>query len=230
MQFLMLKINLSRFFGFTSIAAVCITLQACGSSNDNGGTPPVSDPPLLEVTVTTEQVFSSLPALAQPLAMVQAPGDNSRWFVVERAGRVLVFDNREDVGGSDVFVDIRDVVESGPGESGLLGLAFHPEFDVNGQVYLSYTRPGLISYISRFNSFDGGHTLDPGSEVVVLTVNQDFNNHNGGNIAFGPDGFLYIGFGDGGSANDPLMRAQDTDNVLGAMLRIRQREENAPFC
>ncbi len=164
-----------------------------------------------------------LPAFSQPLALVQAPGNNTRWYAVERTGVVRVFDNDPAVAASSVFIDISAIVDSGPGEAGLLGIAFHPNFQMNGEVYLSYTRTGapLISYISRFRSPDGGMTLDPGTEEALMTVNQDFGNHNGGNIAFSPlDGFLYIGLGDGGGGGDPNDRAEDTTNVLGAMLRI----------
>ena len=91
----------------------------------------------------------------------------------------------------------------------------------NGEVYLSYTSGGpLTSRISRFTSADGGQTLDPGSEEILLTLSQPFGNHNGGNILFVPDGYLYIGFGDGGSAGDPGDRAQNTSNLFGAILRI----------
>jgi len=103
---------------------------------------------------------------------------------------------------------------------GLLGMAFHPDFANNGEVFLSYTQAGPVSYVSRFFSLDGGITLDSSSEQPLIVMPQDFGNHNGGNIAFGPDGFLYIGFGDGGSANDPNNRAQDNSNLLGAMIRI----------
>ena len=105
-------------------------------------------------------------------------------------------------------------------ERSLAALAYRRSFLT---VFLSYTgNPAgvLTTFISRFRSPDGGQTLDPGSEEILLQVVQDFGNHNGGNIAFGQDGFLYIGLGDGGSANDPNNRAQDTTNVLGAMLRI----------
>jgi glucose/arabinose dehydrogenase len=108
------------------------------------------------------------------------------------------------------------------GELGLLNMAFDPDFASNGFVYLSYTRSGppVASYISRFTSTDGGQTLEPASELVLLTLPQPYNNHNGGQLAFGPDGFLYAGFGDGGSAYDPENRAQDTASLWGTIIRI----------
>ena len=103
-------------------------------------------------------------------------------------------------------------------------MAFHPDFARNGQVFLSYTGYGgatnLRSRIARYTSPDGGRTLDPASEVILLTVDQPYNNHNGGNIVFGPDGDLYIGFGDGGSGGDPQGNGQNKNALLGKMLRI----------
>ena len=162
-----------------------------------------------------------------PLVLLQAPKDAGRWFVGEQAGQVLVFDNDPMVTAGDVttFIDISGQVTSG-GERGLLGMAFHPNFPATPHVFLSFTGPdpnnGNIqsSFVSQFTSVDGGLTLDPTTELVIIKVVQPFPNHNGGNIAFGPDGFLYIGWGDGGAGNDPLQNAQNTGNLLGAMLRI----------
>jgi uncharacterized repeat protein (TIGR03806 family) len=154
----------------------------------------------------------------------QPPGDSSRWFVVEQGGRVMTFANQTNVSSASVFADLQGRVESG-GEEGLLGIAFHPDFPTNPRVYLSYTARGttLVSRISEFRSTDGGATLDVSTERVLLTVNQPQANHNGGNIAFGPDGFLYIGFGDGGSGGDPhgaIGNGQNLQTLLGKMLRI----------
>lgn len=203
-------------------ALVAWLVAGCGGGSSDGpevGQPPPPPPPT-EASVEVVPAFEQLPAFDQPVAMVQAPGDDSRWYVVERAGVVRVFENTPDVDASSVFIDLTREVESGPGEAGLLGIAFHPQFATNGEVFLSFTRPGLVSHISRFVSDDGGATLDRASEQSILTIPQDFNNHNGGNIAFGPDGYLYAGFGDGGSSNDPLGRAQATTDLLGAMIRI----------
>lgn len=205
------------------VALLAAVFGGCSSSSSGGGIqnplPPPPPPP--GISIALQQVFVNLPAFTQPLAMMQAPMDSTRWFVLERAGQVRVFDNDPAVNAASDFIDISGDVDSGPGEAGLLGMAFHPNFQMNGEVFLSYTRPGLVSYISRFTSADGGLTLDPTTEVPLLTVNQDSGNHNGGNIAFSPlDGFLYIGLGDGGGAGDQLDRAQTTTNLLGAMLRI----------
>ena len=227
--------------GATAIASAW--LASCGGGSGSSGSEPppppppsgldsrpdnatcvAGDRPSQVVTLTTEREFASLPSFASPILMLQAPGDASRWFVVEQAGVVRVFDNEAGVASSSVFVDITSRVRSG-GEQGLLGLAFHPGFPNDPRVYLSYTNEtsGLVSRISEFRTTDGGATLDPGSEVILFTVPQPARNHNGGNVAFGPDGFLYIGLGDGGSGGDPwgeIGNGQNLRTLLGKMLRI----------
>jgi glucose/arabinose dehydrogenase len=139
------------------------------------------------------------------VSLQQAPGDATRWFIVEQAGRIRAFANDDGATATLTFLDI----------------SFHPDFPNTPEVFVSYTgAPELTSYVSRFSSTDEGQTLDVASEDVILSVPQDFSNHNGGNIVFGPDGYLYIGFGDGGSGGDPLDRAQDNTNLLGTMVRI----------
>ncbi len=173
--------------------------------------------------VRTERVFPGL-SFAQPVALLQAPNDPARFFVVERSGSVRVFDN--DPGASSTssfFADGNGWVEAGPSEAGLLGMAFHPDYPANASVYLSYTRNGsppvsLVSYVSRFSV--AGGSIDEGSEQPVLTVDQPYSNHNGGQIGFGPGGYLYIGLGDGGDGGDPDNNGQTTSTLLGAMLRI----------
>ena len=209
------------------VLSLGLLVSGCGGSSGDGPSvappppPPPPPPPAATPDVSLQQVFANLtPALVAPVSMQQAPGDATRWFVVEQAGAIRVFANDNDANATLVFLDISRRVISG-GERGLLGLAFHPDFPTTPEVYVSYTGgPDLTSYVSRFTSTDGGQTLDPASEEVVLSVPQDFANHNGGNIVFGPDGYLYIGFGDGGSGGDPLDRAQDNTNLLGTMVRI----------
>lgn len=170
-----------------------------------------------------QQVFTSL-NFAQPVAMLQAPGDSSRWFVVEQAGRVRVFVNDPMTPTFTTFVQITDRVDNG-GEMGLLGMAFHPNFPADPRVFLSYTNEdaGRVLRISEFRSNGTGATLDPGSERILLVIGQPQSNHNGGNIAFGPDGYLYSGVGDGGGANDQhgaIGNGQLMTTLLGKMLRI----------
>lgn len=154
--------------------------------------------------------------------MLQAPGNAARWFVLEKRGVVRAFENIPGVTTTQDFLDIQSRVFNS-GEAGLLGLAIHPQFATNGRAYVNYSASvggSVRSITSEFTSPDGGLTLDPNSERVLLTVNKPFDNHNGGNLAFGPDGFLYIGLGDGGGGGDPQENAQNPQRLLGKMLRI----------
>lgn len=171
----------------------------------------------------------------RPIAMLQAPGRRDRWYVAEQAGRVLVFENAADATDVGVVADISGRIASGPNEAGLLGFAFHPGFQSNREIFLSYTVRGsgrgvaLTSVISRFRMVDDdGLVIDPRSEEIILTIDQPFANHNGGHIVFGPDGFLYAGFGDGGSAGDPEGNGQNLDTLLGTLIRI-DVDRGAPY-
>jgi uncharacterized repeat protein (TIGR03806 family) len=182
------------------------------------------DRPSPAVTLATERAFPNLPAFTNPVLMLQAPGNGAAWYVGEQAGRVRAFDNQASVSATRVFLDVVARVRSG-GEMGLLGMAFHPNYPTDPRVYLSYTHDSgsLVSRVSEFRTRDGGATLDPASEVILLTAPQPATNHNGGNIAFGPDGHLYIGLGDGGSGGDPwgtIGNGQNLLTTLGKMLRI----------
>ena len=189
------------------------------------------DQPTTNASIATEDAFPNLPGLPKAVALLQAPGDTTQWFIVEQDGRVLRFEDSPTVSTFSTFIDIRGPggpvdVDSSAGEAGLLGIAFHPNYAVNRQVFLSYTVDDtsgtfeFFSRVSRFTSNDNGLTLDPNSEDVLLSLPQPYRNHNGGNILFGPDGFLYVGFGDGGSSGDPGDRAQNTSNLFGTILRI----------
>jgi len=182
------------------------------------------DRPSSTVTLAIERVFPNLPNFANPVLLQQAPRSPATWYVVEQAGRVRSFDNQETVAATRVFIDIVSRVRSG-GEMGLLGMAFHPNYPTDPRVFLSYTHDSgtLVSRVSEFRTRDGGATLDPSSEVILLTAVQPATNHNGGHIAFGADGHLYIGLGDGGSGGDPwgaIGNGQNLLTTLGKMLRI----------
>ena len=181
------------------------------------------DRPQTGTTIQLQQQFASL-GFNQPTTLLQAPGDDTRWFVTERPGRVYTFANDTNVTEESLFIDISSTVNSGPGEAGLLGMAFDRDFSSNGHVYLSYTVGSLTSRIARYTSLDGGLTLDAASEQVIIDIPQFSDNHNGGYIAFGPGPstgkYLYIGLGDGGGGGDPGEHAENTQTLLGAMLRI----------
>lgn len=184
--------------------------------------------PAAGASVGFTRVFSGVSQGLQVVGLYRRPGDDTRWYELELSGRIRHFANRDDVSASTIFVELRGTGRvMAVGEGGLLGMAFHSRFATNGEVFLSYTGPpregrteALVSRVSRFRSRDGGETLDPASEEVLLEVSQPFSNHNGGNIAFGPDGYLYLGLGDGGSGGDPMRHAQNLTSLLGKFLRV----------
>jgi uncharacterized repeat protein (TIGR03806 family) len=220
-------------------------LEACHSSSSGGGSPPPASPPpnaavgldarpsnfscvapvlapVGAAAIALERVFPGL-TFDQPLAMLQAPGDDTRWFVLEKGNgsagtaRVRVFANTPNVTTASDFVSVSVNANF---EGGLLGMAFHPDWPTTPQAFLSFTAGApMVSVVARFASSDNGLTLNPTGEDIIR-VNQPFENHNGGHIAFGPDELLYFGLGDGGSGGDPLGTAQDTTDLLGSILRL----------
>ena len=176
--------------------------------------------------VTLEPVLSSL---SSPVLVTNARDGSNRLFVVEQPGRIQVL--QPGALTPSVFLDITTKVISG-GERGLLGLAFHPQFNANRRLFVNYTRrPDGATVIAEYRVSATNPNVVDGTETVLLVIPQPFENHNGGMIAFGADGFLYIGMGDGGSANDPQNRAQNIDDLLGKMLRIDvdQASGSAPY-
>ena len=166
--------------------------------------------------------FSGL-SFTAPMLMLQPPGDDTVWWLIEQSGLVWRFDDDPAVTTKSQVLDWTGPVVSG-GEMGLLGFAFHPDYATNGYVYLHYSRDtgpeDHQSVISRFETLDGGLTLGTATEKEILVVNQPASNHNGGMIGFGPDGYLYIGLGDGGGANDTYDNGQDRDSLLAKILRL----------
>jgi len=155
--------------------------------------------------------------LTSPVCIANA-GD-SRLFVIDQHGLIVIIDSAGIV-NPEPFINISDRVVYG-GERGLLGIAFHPDYKTNGYFYLNYIGEGDSTHISRFSAVTGHpDKADSLSELNILTLAQPFRNHNGGNLCFGPDGYLYIGLGDGGSSGDPGNRAQNPRELLGKMLRI----------
>ncbi|MBA2410871.1 MAG: PQQ-dependent sugar dehydrogenase [Gammaproteobacteria bacterium] len=201
-----------------TIACVACGGGGTGQSIDDGGS---GNPGQVEVRL--QRAYPNL-TFDTPVAMVQAPGDGAHWYVVERLGVVKRFD--ADNNRTAMSTIAAAVTVDASGEGGLLGFALHPDFASNGQAFLSYTVTGpdantpLVSRISRVTSTDGGRTFDPASEEILFNLDQPFTNHNGGHLAFGPDGHLYIAFGDGGGGGDPRNNAQNRDNLYGAVLRI----------
>ncbi|MEJ5351773.1 MAG: PQQ-dependent sugar dehydrogenase [Melioribacteraceae bacterium] len=159
--------------------------------------------------------------IEQPVDIQNANDGTNRLFIVSQPGKIYVIENDSNVTSAKVFLDISEKVLFG-GEQGLLGLAFHPDYKNNGYFFVDYTTSNpRRTIISRFSvSKDNPNRADKNSELILLEVEQPYSNHNGGQLTFGPDSFLYISFGDGGSAGDPQNYAQNLKSHLGKILRI----------
>jgi hypothetical protein len=164
-------------------------------------------------------------ALDLPIFAASPPGDTHRLFVVEQTGRIRML--KDDVMLAAPFLDLSTVV-SCCGERGLLGLAFHPQYTTNGLFYVYYTNTSGDTRVMRYHVSANPDVADPTSAGPVLSQTQPFANHNGGMLAFGPDGYLYVGLGDGGSGGDPLNHAQNRSSLLGKVLRL-DVDHGAPY-
>ncbi len=171
--------------------------------------------------VVLEQVASGF---RSPLYLTYAPDGSGRIFVLQQPGQIFIMQDGEQL--SAPFLDLSNLVSqdvlSGYSERGLLGLAFHPDYAENGYFYVNYTsRATGATHVSRFSvAPDDPNIANAASEVLLMTIEQPYANHNGGQMSFGPDGYLYISVGDGGSANDPLATGQNPSDLLGSLLRI----------
>lgn len=169
------------------------------------------------------KVISAFPKLSftRPVDLQHAADNSNRIFVVEQAGIITVFPNSSDAEMKKTFLDIREKVDDQGNEEGLLGLAFHPEYETNGYFYVNYTAANPNrTVISRFKVSGDADKAEASSEQVLLTFEQPYSNHNGGQVSFGPDGYLYIAVGDGGSGGDPHDNGQNRSTLLGSILRI----------
>ena len=178
---------------------------------------------VLQAEYAVENAFPNL-SFTDPVGIYHPGDDTERLFVLEQPGTIKVFDNNQDTDQVDIFLDIESLVDQDGGytEEGLLGLAFHPNFTENGYFYVNYTehnprRNVIARYTVSSNDINQADAL---SSLVILEVNQPYTNHNGGQIGFGSDGYLYISFGDGGSAGDPQGNGQNTQTLLGTIIRI----------
>lgn len=188
------------------LSAVVLMSTACGS--DGEPAPPPGGLALTLAPVATGLDF--------PLFLTAPTGD-ARLFVVEKGGLIRVVK-----GGSVIatpFLDLSALVSSGS-EQGLLGLAFDPQYGANGRFFVSYTNRDGNNVLASYQVSVDADQADAGSNVIRLTVDQPYDNHNGGHIAFGPDGYLYLGIGDGGSGGDPQGHGQDRNDLLGSILRL----------
>lgn len=180
-----------------------------------------STPPVETETsaVKLENAFPNL-TFKQPVELTHAGDGTNRLFLIEQEGKIRVFENNAATKAADTYLDIVNKVASG-GEMGLLGLAFHPNFKQNGYFYVNYTKNNpRETVISRFKADPTANRVDPATETILFKFAQPYSNHNGGKVAFGPDGFLYIAAGDGGSGGDPQNNGQNLKTHLGKILRV----------
>lgn len=222
-----------------------ITVLACGGNGIPGPTstplsptevgstpqteaPPQPDtaiPPSTENPATTVSQFPDpsgfawtpiLDGLDRPVDLQSSFDGSGRLFIIEKYGAIRIFKDAQLY--DQPFLNIDNRVNARGNEMGLLGLAFHPNFEENGYFYVNYTGEGGHTRISRFTA--NGDSADPNSEQILMVIDQPFENHNGGGVVFGPDGYLYLGLGDGGAGGDPFKNGQNTDVLLGKLLRI----------
>jgi glucose/arabinose dehydrogenase len=191
---------------------------ACSTPTDTNTTQ--SSETTAAITISTADAHPGLKFDA-PVEYTYANDGTNRMFIIEQSGRIKVVNQATGAKSADTYLDIKNKVAYG-GEMGLLGLAFHPKFKENGYFFVNYTKNNpRETVISRFKASSvDARKVDPASEVVLFTFRQPYSNHNGGKVAFGPDGYLYIATGDGGSGGDPQNNAQNRTNLLGKILRI----------
>ena len=181
--------------------------------------PPAQEPRRLRI----ELVASGLESPTHAASTASEPG---RIYVVEQAGRIrVVEDGRVH---AEPFLDITSLVASG-GEQGLLSVAFHPDYAANGRLYVNYTNVDGDTRVVEYRANEARTAVERGTERELLAVDQPYANHNGGQLAFGPDGLLYVGMGDGGAGGDPDERAQDPGERLGKLLRLDVDEAGADW-
>lgn len=190
------------------------------------GCTPVADPhDPVNSDITDVTLVSAFPELSfrRPVALQAAPGQPDYVYVMEQAGQLSSFENRKDVSSKTRVLNIDDRVDDSSNEMGLLGLAFHPDFASNGYLFVNYTASDpRRTVIARFTAIPSDPTsqIDKATEKVILEIDQPYGNHNGGGLEFGPDGYLYIGVGDGGAGGDPQGNGQNLGTLLATILRI----------
>jgi len=201
---------MARVAGYGVAALAAMSSMSCASSG---------------VTAFPADSSLALALVAQglnfPLYLTTPPGDTARLFIVEKGGAIRIIQHGQLL--TTPFLDLSAKVTNG-GEQGLLGMAFYPDYATSGRFVVDYTSPmgtqsGGTSVIAGYHVSADSNVADP-TESVILTVDQPYTNHNGGMVTFGPDGMLYIGFGDGGSGGDPQGHGQRRDDLLGSILRI----------
>ncbi len=228
------------FFAFSLVACLPTTTPPPPTPVPATDTPTTVPPPTDTVTALPPTETSTVPppstavttfpnpdaytwetvvsGLDRPVDLQYAPDNSGRLFIIEKVGRIRILQDGNLLDAP--FLDISNRVGSGGSEQGLLGLAFHPHYAENGLFFVNYTDKNGNTVIARYQVTADPNVAESNSEVALLHVDQPFANHNGGVLAFGPDGYLYAGLGDGGSGGDPFGNAQNLNTFLGKILRL----------
>lgn len=203
-----------KAFSVILLGLLSAQLTACSNPDDKQSTKKTSS------QITLVNAFPNLSF--ENIVGLEDPRDGTnRLFAVSQNGIIHTFENNPEASASMMFLDIQSKIIYG-GEQGLLGLAFHPDYEKNGYFYVNYTAPGpRRTVIERYSvKKDNPNSADPQSGLILLEIEQPYSNHNGGQLSFGPDGYLYTILGDGGSGGDPLNSGQDRKSLLGKLLRL----------
>jgi glucose/arabinose dehydrogenase len=199
-----------------TVVASMATHTTVGHGFDSHAPAAKRTPDPSQVSVALELVVTGF---QRPVAVRNAGDSSSRLFIVEQPGRIRIVDGHEL--RATPFLDISTRVRDSSNEQGLLGLAFHRDYDSNGRIFVNYTDLRGDTVVAEFTrSGEDPDRADPASEAIIITIEQPRSNHNGGDIAFGPDGYLWIAAGDGGGAGDPDGNGQNRETLLGKLLRI----------
>jgi glucose/arabinose dehydrogenase len=208
-----------RFSAIISAAALAASIAVAGPLGRGHEEPEAVSKKTVDPSRVSIAIELVLTGLERPVA-VRAAGDGSgRLFIVEQAGRIRIIDS----GGlvSTPFLDIENRVRDTSNEQGLLGLAFHPEYASNGRFFVNYTDLSGDTVVAEYSRSEGDANFStPSSEAIIMTIDQPYSNHNGGDLAFGPNGYLWIATGDGGSGGDPQGNGQNRGTLLGKLLRV----------
>ena len=209
------KMNNSKFYFFAFFLLLLFNFS-CFQEMENDDPELEENGPIMLIEAFPKLSFN------RPVDLQHAGDNTDRIFIVEQRGVISVFPNENQVSNKRIFLNIESKVNDSGNEEGLLGLAFHPEYESNGYFYVYYSASSpRRSVISRFQvSSTDPDIADSNSELVLLEIPQPFSNHNGGQLSFGPDGYLYIASGDGGSGGDPQNHGQRLETLLGTILRI----------
>jgi glucose/arabinose dehydrogenase len=180
--------------------------------------PPPAPPAVFDPGTVTLRLEPAFRGLSSPVALAPAGDGSGRLYVAEKGGTLRLL--RDGAGDQTPFLDLRSLVRASGSEQGLLGLAFHPRYRENGYLYVNYTASNGDTVVARYTARPDRNGADPQSAQTILRLPDPAPNHNGGHLLFGPDGYLYVGLGDGGGAGDTYRNAQNPQTLLGKMLRL----------